>query len=115
MNRDELIDKVLLTWLRSSPDAAADSTFSERVLERNRPRARAVVDAVEHLIRADALTDAAYELDAELAAYELDAELGEPTEPMSLREAVDVTFQNHTRDIVKWLCDRAEDIEEDAE
>lgn len=112
MNREEIIEAMAAAvaghdYNVSVPDWAIGCLGCDWVEDAGVPeahdahRAELALNAVDHLIRADALMD---------AAYELDAELGEPTEPMSLREAVDIMFQNHTRDIVKWLCDRAEEL-----
>ena len=53
-------------------------------------RAELELNAVEHLIRADALTT---------AAYELDKQSQDAGGPMTIRNAV------------QWLCDRAEQLE----
>ena len=95
MNRDELIDKAA----RIVDEEAMTLTREEFILENgtyppwysesqsNRQRrarhvARAIIDAVEHLIRADALTEAAYQIDRDGPA-----------------------------NVVQWLCDRADELE----
>ena len=98
MSRDELIEKMgRAHWSAEFPTTPWERHFREprsaemEALKRAYLDYAAVgLDAVDHLIRADALTE---------AAYELDKQSHDAGGPMTIRNAV------------QWLCDRAEELE----
>ena len=98
MNREELVAAMAEAVAGHDFDVAADTpvwTIACRgcdwrkeggeLEDHDAHRAELELNAVEHLIRADALTGAAYELDA--------------------------MYGSHVRIPVRWLCDRAEQLE----
>lgn len=61
---DEMVEEVLLAWFESAPEGATRENVHPRILDRNRPRAAAALEAAAPLIAAQALRDFAASMDS---------------------------------------------------